>query len=53
MICSVPVLAQCDPNIDPFCEDPDLPIDGGVGILVAAGVLYGLKKFNDRNKTSP
>lgn len=25
--------------------DPDVPIDGGVGILVAAGVCYGIKKI--------
>lgn len=28
-------------------EDPDAPIDGGLGFLVAAGVGYGIKKYRD------
>ena len=33
-------------------EDPDaaIPIDGGVVLLIAAGVGYGVKKANDRRK---
>ena len=31
-------------------DDPDLPIDGGVSILVAAGVAYGAKKIRDERK---
>lgn len=27
--------------------DPDAPIDGGVVILVAAGVIYGIKKIKE------
>ncbi|WP_162796041.1 PID-CTERM protein-sorting domain-containing protein [Pedobacter nanyangensis] len=41
-------LDDCDP-------DNDVPIDGGAGILVAAGVAYGIKKVYDKrkqNKTS-
>ncbi len=30
--------------------DPDAPIDGGLGILVAAGVGYGIKKARDKKK---
>ncbi|MEO6721242.1 MAG: hypothetical protein ABIN67_12805 [Ferruginibacter sp.] len=30
--------------------DPDLPIDGGVSILIAAGVGYGVKKYRDERK---
>ncbi len=30
--------------------DPDLPIDGGVSLLVAAGVGYGIKKYKDERK---
>lgn len=26
-------------------EDPDVPVDGGIAILLAAGVVYGLKKI--------
>lgn len=40
--------AQPDPN-----GDPDAPIDGGLGILIAAGIGYGIKKRMDhRKKTS-
>jgi len=31
-------------------EDPDAPIDGGLSLLVAAGVGYGIKKANDQRK---
>lgn len=31
-------------------EDPDAPIDGGVSLLVAAGVGYGIKKARDSRK---
>ena len=37
--------AQIDPG-----EDPDAPIDGGIGLLVAAGVGYGIKKARDGRK---
>jgi len=30
--------------------DPDAPIDGGISILLAAGVGYGIKKANDQRK---
>lgn len=30
--------------------DPDAPIDGGLSILVAAGVGYGIKRANDQRK---
>lgn len=31
-------------------NDAELPFDGGVSLLVAAGVAYGLKKANDKRK---
>lgn len=31
-------------------DDPDIPIDGGVSLLVAAGVAYGIKKIRDERK---
>lgn len=31
-------------------DDPDAPIDGGVSLLIAAGVGYGYKKYKDNNK---
>jgi hypothetical protein len=31
-------------------DDPDAPIDGGVSVLVAAGIGYGVKKMRDNKK---
>ncbi|MEO6455310.1 MAG: hypothetical protein ABIN97_14615 [Ginsengibacter sp.] len=39
------VKAQPDPG-----GDPDAPIDGGLGILLAAGVGYGVKKYREHKK---
>lgn len=39
------------PPADPPQNDADLPFDGGVSLLVAAGIGYGLKKVHDRKKT--
>ena len=36
--------AQGDPG------NPDAPIDGGLSILIAAGVGYGVKKVRDNRK---
>lgn len=33
-------------------EDPDAPIDGGLSLLLAAGVGYGVKKYRDIKKQS-
>jgi hypothetical protein len=30
--------------------DPDAPIDGGVSLLVVAGIGYGIKKYKDNRK---
>jgi hypothetical protein len=30
--------------------DPDIPVDGGIGLLIAAGAGYGLKKLHDYRK---
>ena len=30
--------------------DPDVPIDGGIGFLLAAGALYGVKRIYDVKK---
>lgn len=30
--------------------DPDAPIDGGITLLAAAGVAYGIKKVSDKRK---
>ncbi len=36
-----------DPGYDP---DVQVPIDGGVSLLVAAGVAYGVKRAYDKRK---
>lgn len=39
------VLAQADPG-----GDPDVPIDGGLSLLLGAGVGYVVKKGYDKRK---
>jgi hypothetical protein len=39
------LMAQ-DPPADPG-SDPDVPIDGGISLLLAAGAGYGIKKIKD------
>ena len=39
--------AQGGPNGDEVATDPDLPLDPGSWVLVAAGVGYGVKKWRD------
>lgn len=44
------VLAQIpDPGSDP----DDIPLDGGLSMLIAAGVAYGAKKAYDKRKKEP
>lgn len=47
IIIAVPAIvnAQIDPG-----GDPDAPIDGGLGVLLLAGVGYGVKKYRDYKK---
>lgn len=40
----------CSAQLGDPAGDPDAPIDGGVGILLAAGVGYGIKKYKDAQK---
>lgn len=50
VIC-IPVLlhAQDPGGIDP-AGDPDAPFDGGLSILIAAAIGYGIKKTKDFRK---
>ena len=42
------IFAQGDPGADP---DTTVPVDGGLSILAAAGVAYGVKKIKEyKNK---
>ena len=45
MLLSLSVFAQ--PGNPP---DPDIPIDGGISLLIAAGALYGSKKIYDARR---
>ena len=50
-----PVLvhAQDFDNGDPDADsNTGVPFDGGIGILIAAGVAYGLKKKYDEKKVT-
>ena len=42
--------AQVDPGCDPAVDPACVPIDGGLGFLIAAGVGYGVKKVRDSRK---
>ena len=42
---------QVPTGTGPPCWDPDcVPIDGGVGFLIAAGAMLGVKKIRDYKK---
>ena len=40
--------AQGDPGCDPL--DPSCPIDGGLSLLIAAGIGIGAKKAYEKKK---
>jgi hypothetical protein len=44
------ILFTVYPNLTAKAQfgDPDAPIDGGVSLLVAAGIGYGIKKNKER-----
>jgi hypothetical protein len=43
-----PCLDPDDINYNPFCEDPDAPIDSGVGLLIGAATFYTVRKIRDK-----
>jgi hypothetical protein len=49
---SIPVLvhAGAGDNPDGPGGDPGVPVDGGLSLLLAAGVGYGVKKVRDSRK---
>ncbi len=49
LMVSVSASAQTDPAVDPDAEV--VPIDGGLSVLVAAGVAYGAKQWRSARKT--
>jgi hypothetical protein len=43
------VMAQIDDPPGDFIDtDPELPVDGSVGLLLAAGIGYGVKKLRSK-----
>ena len=46
----LPLITHAQTTFGDFNTDPDAPIDGGVSLLIAAGVGYGVKKANARKK---
>ena len=36
--------------IDPYCPPTEAPLDGGLTLLIAAGIGYGVKKVYDKRK---
>ena len=49
VILFLPTLLHAQPGFDD--EVNDVPIDGGLSLLVAAGVGYGAKKLKERRKS--
>ena len=44
----LPYIANAQPDAPDTVEgDPDAPIDGGIGVLLAVGIGYGIKKVRD------
>ena len=49
LMLTISTFAQRDADGDP--DDEVVPFDGGVSLLVAAGVSYGVKQWRDNRKT--
>ena len=55
MLATMLIVFICLPSLvqaQPDCPIPDVPcpIDGGLSFLIAAGVVYGVKKVRDGRK---
>lgn len=46
----LPYNGNAQPGDDFIDPDAEIPIDGGLSLLIAAGVGYGVKKANDFRK---
>lgn len=46
----MPVILHAQGGFDDNVTDNPVPFDGGVSLLVAAGIGYGLKKANDKKR---
>jgi hypothetical protein len=49
LVLFIPALSHADPLVpeDPG-SDPDVPIDGGLSVLLAAGVGYGVRELRKK-----
>lgn len=47
---ATPLLAVTPPGGPGGDPDAEIPIDGGISLLIAAGVAYGAKKAYDKRK---
>jgi hypothetical protein len=45
LLLSNPLFAQSDPG-----NDPNVPVDGGISALLAAGAIYGIKKIKENRR---
>ena len=50
LMCASPALiAQTDPD-DPSVDDPAVPVDGGLSLLLAAGAAYGGRRLHRKKE---
>lgn len=54
LICLIQPLTGVAQVVDPGCDplDPACPIDGGLSLLIAAGIGIGAKKAYDKKRKS-
>jgi hypothetical protein len=45
MVLFLPAFLHAQPDLD---DDPDVPIDGGLSVLLAAGVGYGIRELRKK-----
>lgn len=50
-VVAMPLAVLADPPALGGDDVDDVPVDGGLSLLVAAGVSYGIKKYKHINKT--
>lgn len=49
LACPLSLFAEPDPNgNDP--DQSDLPVDGGLSLLLVSGAVYGLKRLKDHHR---
>jgi hypothetical protein len=42
-----------DEYYDPNCQDLDMPLDSGVGLLIGAAAFYTVKRIRKKNDSKP